>query len=400
MKTRALAFCLWYLACLTINQKSFAQDSRTQYLKLLLHAYYEVNLGSIRYPFSVKQLEPGFSVESINIPHTAVRLVLFGYQFNKNLAAQITYMRPVLWVGYKNVNGDKEDHAVFMNIAGLTLKAQLPVKNKFSVYSEGGLGVITRSGFEVDHKIAVKDAGYTTYLVGGGLKYRLNNKFDLVAGATYTPANDKQKQPYTLFYSGGFTYHMQPVPEYKVKENAHSAYIFPKHLLQVGYTTNILGYGVNNFVSEGKIPIFWGGKAQVEKGIAVQYQQNVFHTRKVFSLDWGASAAYYKSKNVKNDFFTLSLFPTVRFTALRLQPLDVYFNYTAAGPTFISRTRIEGFKTGKNFTFYDFMGMGIYSGRKRNLNAELRIAHYSNGNLYSENAGVKIPLTINLGYAF
>ncbi|MBK6826807.1 MAG: acyloxyacyl hydrolase [Chitinophagaceae bacterium] len=28
----------------------------------------------------------------------------------------------------------------------------------------------------------------------------------------------------------------------------------------------------------------------------------------------------------------------------------------------------------------------------------IRIAHYSNGNLFPQNDGVKIPLTFNLGY--
>jgi hypothetical protein len=39
-------------------------------------------------------------------------------------------------------------------------------------------------------------------------------------------------------------------------------------------------------------------------------------------------------------------------------------------------------------------------GKKRKLNAELRIAHYSNGNIFPFNEGVKVPMTFNLGWAF
>jgi hypothetical protein len=55
-------------------------------------------------------------------------------------------------------------------------------------------------------------------------------------------------------------------------------------------------------------------------------------------------------------------------------------------------------QTGKHFTFHDFMGIGTYAGLKRNIYAGLRIAHYSNGNIFPQNDGVMIPLTFNLGY--
>jgi hypothetical protein len=79
---------------------------------------------------------------------------------------------------------------------------------------------------------------------------------------------------------------------------------------------------------------------------------------------------------------------------------DMYFNYSVAGPTFISRVNIDNHPTGRKFTFQDFMGMGIYTGKKREVNAEIRIMHYSNGNLFPDNNGVKIPLTFTMGYAF
>ena len=90
----------------------------------------------------------------------------------------------------------------------------------------------------------------------------------------------------------------------------------------------------------------------------------------------------------------------LRFTVLRIKPMDLYFNYSAAGPSYISRLRIDDKESGKHFTFQDFMGMGVYAGKKRNLNLELSINHYSNGNIFPDNAGVKIPLTFNLGYSF
>ena len=193
---------------------------------------------------------------------------------------------------------------------------------------------------------------------------------------------------------------MRPLSQDKVNEKQNAGYLFPKHLLQIGFSTNMFNYGVNDFFTISPLPIFWSGNVYIEKGISIAYQQNIYHTKKVFSLDWGANASYWQSKENKDNFGTLSLYPVLRFTFLRTKPLDFYFNYSAAGPTYISKTEIDKQLTGKHFTFQDFMGLGFYAGAKRNLNAEFKIVHYSNGNIFPYNPGLTIPLTICLGYTF
>ena len=389
-----------------------AQDTRTQYPPFLTNLYFEINIGYINYPFTSLHMETGYEVDNIEIPHTAVRIIPFGYNFNKFLSAQISYMRPVLWVRYNNVKGDNyfnnvgdgHNHPVFMNIGGVSLKGQYPIKNKLKLYAEAGMSVVTRSGFQEDKNLEidiVKDVGYATLLFGAGLKYRVNEKWTLQVGTTYSPANEPAKQPYSIFHSAGFSFNLAPLPEEVVQENVKSGYIFPKNMIQVGYSTNAFGYGINNFLSEGKIPVFWGGYAEVEKGITLHYQQNVFHGKKIFSLDWGTSFSFWQSDIENTKFWTLSLFPVLRFSFLHTKPFDMYLNYSLAGPTYISANEhLDNRKTGPHFTFQDFMGLGMYMGKNRNINAEVRIAHYSNGNLFPQNEGVKIPLTFNLGYAF
>ena len=62
-------------------------EKRIQYPWGLKNSYFGLNIGYINYPFSAAQLQPGFSVESVNVPHIAPRLTLYGYEFNKYLAA-------------------------------------------------------------------------------------------------------------------------------------------------------------------------------------------------------------------------------------------------------------------------------------------------------------------------
>jgi len=185
-----------------------------------------------------------------------------------------------------------------------------------------------------------------------------------------------------------------------LKQNAGKAFIFPRNILQLGYTTQALGYGVNKAVSKGPVPIFWGGDVKVRSGVSLNYQHNMFHSRKVFSWDWGVNLSFWQSRRDKENFFTASLFPVLRFTAFRSAAADIYFNYSVAGPSYISRTMTDGANTGRRFTFQDFMGMGAFMGSRKNLNAEIRIMHYSNGNIFPENLGYMIPLTFNIGYCF
>ena len=312
---------------------AIGQDSRAQYPSFLQKSYFEVNIGYIQYPFSARQLEPGFQAGSIHIPHVGVRLVLLGYRINPNLSAQISYMRPVLWVEYKDVNGDAKKHSVFMNVGGFTMKPRVSLSKKISLFGEGGFALVTRSGFRVNDEMAVKDATMASVLLGGGVKFHLNKKFDLQASGLWSPSNSKKKQPSTTFISGGFTYNMNPLPAERVKRNSDSRYKFPAQVLQVGISTNALEYGVNTFFADGPVPVFWGGEVQVGRALAVHYQRNVFHARKVFSLDVGGSAGIWETRKLRQKFLSLAVYPVLRFTAIRTKSTDFYFTYSVAGPT-------------------------------------------------------------------
>ena len=372
-------------------------EKRIQYPGALKNSYFGVNIGYINYPFSSAQLEPGFTVQSVNIPHIAPRLILYGHQFNKYLSAQISYMRPVDWVTYKNINGDQGSHSVWMNIAGLTLAAQIPLYKKFSLFTEAGIGIITRKGFEINGVPVIRDAAYITLLSGADLQYHVNKKWDFQISVTSSPTHAADKQPQTIFYSTGFNYHLKELSKEKVESYIKSSYYFAKHLIQVSFTTNATGYGVNNLFSK-KIPVFWGGAARVKQGFSLNYQRNIFHARKVFSFDWGAGMGYWKSEKNRDDFFTMSLYPVLRFTAFRSKKADLYFEYSVAGLAFISKKIIDNENTGRQFTFQDFMGIGLFAGANKNWNAGIRIIHFSNGNIFPQNAGVKVPLTFSLGY--
>jgi hypothetical protein len=373
-------------------------DTRTQYPALLRNSYVSLHVGYIDYPFSARQLESGFQAGAIGIPHVSVQLALFGHQFTRYLAIEAAYMRPVSFVSYKNINGVAGGHHVFMSYGGASLRLQHPVSRRVSVSGELGIGVSTRAGFEQGGVTVVRSASFGSAVVGAGLDFHVNPRWDLTAGTTFRPADGPSNQPRTLFTSGGFRYILRPLPDARVMYNRDGGYIFPERLLQLELTSGV-GYGVNNFLSR-TVPVFYGGNVEVDRGFAVHYDQNLFHSRTRFSIDAGLSAGTWRSRDNRDRFWTLSIYPLLRLTFLRTTPFDLYAQYSLAGPSFISRAVIDNRGTGRRFTFQDFVGIGAFVGKRRNLSVGLKINHYSNGNLFTENAGVKIPLTLTWGFAF
>jgi opacity protein-like surface antigen len=409
MKIKLYHSLLYFLILLTFS--TFAQDKRVQFPSALANSYFEVNFGYIYYPFTAASLEPGYTVEKISIPRNSLRIVLYGHNFNKYLAAQVTYTRPLHWAEYTAIGGtnnyaDTTGHSVIMNMAGLTFKGTLPIGTKLSFYGEVGLAIVTRDGFReveairYDKLEVVTNESYASTLFGAGINYNFSDNWALKLSGVYSPPNPKIGQPFTAQYAVGFAYTMRQLSKDIIAKKEESKFIFPRNLIQVGFATNSFGYGINDFLSDGTVPVFWGGRAHVETGFSVQYQRNIFHGKKYFSFDWGTTLGFWRSEKDHQKFMTISVFPLFRFTLLRTKSFDFYLNYSLAGPTFISGLKIDDRNTGPHFTFQDNIGVGLFIGKERKLNTEVKIGHYSNGNLFTENDGVKIPLTVNLGYTF
>ena len=402
MKFRILKFCL-LLFLINTSLQTQAQKNRNQLPKLLQHSYFEMNFGSIFYPFSEAHIEDGYTFHSVDIPSPAVRFVLLGYKFNKNLSAQITYMRPVLWVKYYySIDGaqnqDLRTFTVWMNYVGLTAKYKYSVGKRLSIFGEGGYHLVTRNGYTGAVGPLVKSKMFSSIVIGGGLDYRFNDRWSGLISAIASPEIKKQKQPGTAFISIGGSYHLNPFSKKQIDQSTNSAHCFPKQMIQIGYSGNNFGYGINNLLES--VYLFWGGNAEVNHGFSINYQRNIFHRSKIFSMDWGVNFSIWQSNLNREKFITLSIFPVFRFTLLRSKSFDGYLFYSVAGPSYVSRLTIDNFYTGGNFSFQDNMGVGIFWGDQRKYNAELKIGHYSNGNILPKNPGIKIPLTFSVGFTF
>src|ERR1035441_3561723 len=155
MNRKRVFWAISPLVLLTHARAAAAQDQHAQYPRFLRNSYIGVQIRYIDYSFANSRAPPGLHAQSIQVPHLAARVFLFGHEFNKYFSAQISDMRPADWVRYQNVNGAHGSHSVWMNVAGLTAKSRLPLTRTLSVFGEGRLGIVTRKGFAIDRKSVV-----------------------------------------------------------------------------------------------------------------------------------------------------------------------------------------------------------------------------------------------------
>ncbi|WP_254712896.1 acyloxyacyl hydrolase [Polaribacter sp. NJDZ03] len=386
-----------------------SETPKTQPSKFLSNFYYSVNFGGIFYPFSNDNLIDGYETETFSKNYFSGKLG-FGYKIKENLALQFGVIRPASWFKYDNVNNIGYYRSVWINAWYLSLKKNINITNKLSFFGEVGAANVTRSGFSIEDKVIYDDAHYGSLLYGFGFNYQLNDRWKLALNGTFFPKSDKHNQPSISQASVGFEYHIQKIPEELALEYENDErYFFPKNILQVSYGTSKIGFSANqffgmslkvgNFESFG-IPVFWVGDVKAENSFSITYQRLAFRTQKLFSLDWGVSVTAFNTEATNTNVFAFSIFPTMRFYLMRRDGFDMYTNYSLIGPTYLTKSNIDNLETGPKITYQDTMGLGVFFGEKRAYNAELRIMHYSNGNIFTKNSGVAIPIQFTIGKTF
>lgn len=381
---------------------------KTQPSNFLSKTYYNANFGAIFYPFSNSNLPVGYATESFSRNYFSGRFLL-GYKLNENLGIQFGPMRAAAWFKYDNVNNIGYDRSVWVNIWSLSLKQNLNLNEKWSFFGEVGAANQTRLGFKINDVVIYENAHFINLIYGFGVNYNLNNKWKLSLNSTFLPKSAKHNQPPVSQVAVGFEYHLQKLNKEKAIKLAENNHFFPNHIIQFSYGTSAIGFGVNRFFGislkvgniEGfGIPIFWVGEAKAANVFSITYEQLALRTEKTFSLDWGASVTAFNTINSNNLILAFSIFPTLRFYLSRKENYDLYASYSIIGPTFITKSNIDNLGTGPNSIFQDKMGIGMFFGPKRKYNFELRIMHYSNGNIFNDNYGVAIPIQFTLGKTF
>lgn len=95
-----------------------------------------------------------------------------------------------------------------------------------------------------------------------------------------------------------------------------------------------------------------------------------------------------------------SIAPVLRYYVLKNTASISPFVDISIGLSYLSKTRIADRNLGEHFSFQDQLGLGAAFGQNKKLAVSVSAVHYSNGSLSAMNAGITIPLMLNVAYRF
>lgn len=91
--------------------------------------------------------------------------------------------------------------------------------------------------------------------------------------------------------------------------------------------------------------------------------------------------------------------PYFRFYFVKKPTFSPYIE-VSIGPSYINRTRFDDYNQGMHFSFQDQITLGCAFGHAQNFYFAFTALHYSNGSMSNSNAGITVPLILNIGYRF
>ena len=132
----------------------------------------------------------------------------------------------------------------------------------------------------------------------------------------------------------------------------------------------------------------------------LNYDPDRFHWRK-FNVYFDGGVSHFWVDNSTNNS-TLNIYsaaPVVRYSFKKRGPVSPFLELSI-GVSYLNQTRIADRNLGIHFAFQDRLGIGAFLGKSEQFSIGINAIHYSNAHLAHYNAGITIPLLIDIGYRF
>lgn len=108
---------------------------------------------------------------------------------------------------------------------------------------------------------------------------------------------------------------------------------------------------------------------------------------------WVTNTTTHKSLNI------YALAPFLRYYFVQNRYISPYINLSI-GLSYLTESKLDHQNLGMHFAFQDQLGLGASFGEKKQFSMSLSALHYSNGSLCKKNAGITVPLMLNVEYGF
>lgn len=174
-----------------------------------------------------------------------------------------------------------------------------------------------------------------------------------------------------------------------------ASFNWPKQQVDMGYDNS--SYKTFTIPKPPK-PFFWSSHFAVNSGGNMSYRYIYYHTKQYFSFQLGATTAMWFAQS--KTLFTLSAIFELRWWILHTRYFNPYLMYSIASPTLLSREHFADSHLGGHFLFQDYLGAGMLIGNSHRFAIEVKVMHYSNGDLAVYNDGLQVPFLLSIGYVF
>ena len=270
---------------------------------------------------------------------------------------------------------------------------------KVSAYGEGGGGVTSRSGFEIDGAIALATAHYGS----GARRPRARVSCDAdgrpLARRHLFARPQVAQQPSTRLYTTGIRFHMRPIPAATRSPTATPATRFPQRR-STGLHDQPAELRPQQLLLETCRDLL-GRQRRDAAGLHARLPSATCSTPGSGSRSMsGASASYWKSNGNRARFRTLSVYPLFRFSSgahrarrplLRIldRRTDLHQPVDDRRPQHRRALHVPGFHRHRRV-----FRQGAPDERRARHQALLQRQHLD------PERGIKIPLTFTVGLAF
>ena len=185
----SVKFWFYFLVFIIASHTITAQEAHNIRLKselspFLSKSYFSFNFGGIYYHYSNENLKEGYTSSGTKMNAFSARLLL-GYKLSNNMALQFGVIRPASWFSFKDIEYKGQESSVWVNAWTISLKQNINVFKKTDFFIELGVANTSRVGIYNNDTPIYESVRYISSVLGTGIQYRLNEKWDLMLMTTY-----------------------------------------------------------------------------------------------------------------------------------------------------------------------------------------------------------------------
>jgi hypothetical protein len=150
-----------------------------------------------------------------------------------------------------------------------------------------------------------------------------------------------------------------------------------------------------------KQPLMWSAKLKVDRAVIIAYEKQIYSLSSYLEFYGGVSFGFLqKITEVEDKAQVTGGYLLTRLYFLNKKNLKLFFLWSPAGPSLLSKNKFSSTEFSNRFVFQDQFGIGGRVKGDKEYEIFAKLYHFSNGSLFPINGGIDIPLLVGMGVRF